>query len=376
MLSTLRNKVVGARKQELDLALNEAKVALATGNFELVTELANRVLAARNTSKSSGLTAQLLLIQAKGRQGFFVGLLDQLELLFNKVPRTNIALQASVGNEILRVCHRSGNLGVGAQRGEEMLRDFSSIWPQVEVVELLCQLSSCHFHRGDTARAEEVVTQALELAEKSSSAKTKTQTLWQSSLLKMNRGNLVLALQLVSDAERWAQIAGLQNVVPILNYNASIIMLELPGSDLSRVHRLAESAYLEMSSQNNPGGAAYACTVLSEVALRQEDYKTAQMYAEKGLSELPLEIPGPKTALLVQIAKVLARKGQLDDAKFGLFDAVEHMDQLEPSNELAKQWGDIARVFVEVGLADRGVYAYERAIQMSGLLREEESRVN
>ena len=153
MLSTLRNKVVGARKQELDLALNEAKVALATGNFELVTELANRVLAARNTSKSSGLTAQLLLIQAKGRQGFFVGLLDQLELLFNKVPRTNIALQASVGNEILRVCHRSGNLGVGAQRGEEMLRDFSSIWPQVEVVELLCQLSSCHFHRGDTARA-------------------------------------------------------------------------------------------------------------------------------------------------------------------------------------------------------------------------------
>ena len=132
----------------------------------------------------------------------------------------------------------------------------------------------------------------------------------------------------------------------------------------------------DAQNANNPGGAAYACTVLSEVALRQEDYKTAQMYAEKGLSELPLEIPGPKTALLVQIAKVLARKGQLDDAKFGLFDAVEHMEQLEPSNELAKQWGDIARVFVEVGLADRGVYAYERAIQMSGLLREEESRVN
>ena len=42
----------------------------------------------------------------------------------------------------------------------------------------------------------------------------------------------------------------------------------------------------------------------------------------------------------------------------------------ELSREVAKQWGLIARVYVEVGLTDRGVYAYEKAIQMSGLLRE------
>lgn len=375
-MNSLRKKIAGTKKQELDLNLNEARVALATGNFDVVAELANRVLLGK-TSKNSALTAQLLLIQSKTRQGLFVGSLDQLESLFSRVPKSNVGLQASVGNEIIRVCHRSGNLGIGARRGEEMMRDFSSTWPQVEVVELLCQLSSCHFHRGDTARAEEVVSKALELAEQSSSPKAKTQTLWQSSLLTLNRGNLVLALQRITDAEHWAQIAGLQNVVPILNYNAALILLDLPNSDLSRVHRLAESAYLEMSSQNNPGGAAYACTILSEVALRQEDYKTALMYAEKGVNELPSQIPGPKTPLLVQIAKVFARKGQLDEAKFGLFDAVVHMEQLEPSNELAKQWGDIARIFVEVGLADRGVYAYEKAIQMSGLLREEEeSKVN
>lgn len=379
MVSNLRIRVIGilSKKQEIDLILNQARVALAAGDFDLAAELGNSAVATKRAPKNAILATELLLIQTKARQGLFVGLLDQLELLFRRVPRTNIWLQASVGNEILRICHRSGNLGVGAQRGEEMVRDFSSKWPEVEVVELLCQLSSCHFHRGDTARAEEVVAKALELAKQFSSAKARTQTLWQSSMMTMNRGSLVLALQLVSEAEHWAQIAGLQNVIPILNYNAALIMLDLPNSDLSRVHRLAESAYLEMSSQNNPGGGAYACTILSEVALRQEDYKTALMYAEKGLKELPLEIPGPKTPLLVQIAKVLARKGQLDDAKFGLFVAVEHMEQLEPSHELAKQWGDIARVFVEVGLSERGVYAYEKAIQMSGLLREEQdSRVN
>lgn len=374
MLSTLRTKVAAllSKKQEIDLSLNEAKVALTEGNFDLVAELANRVVATKKALKSSILTAELLLIQKNARQGLFVGLLDQLELLFKKVPRSNVRLQASVGNEIIRVCHRSGNLGIGAQRGEEMARDFASNWPEDEVVELLCQLSSCHFHRGDSARAEEVVTRALELLEPSSSAKAKTQTLWQSSVLTLKKGDLILSLQRVSDAKHWAQIAGLQHVVPILNYNAALILLDLPNSDLSRVHKLAESAYLELSSQNNPGGAAYACAILSEVALRKEDFKIALMYAKRGLAELPIEIPGPKNALLVQIAKVLARMGDYDDAKFGLFDAVEHMEQLEPSRELAQQWGDIARIFVEVGLTDRGVYAYEKAIQMSGLLREEQ----
>lgn len=379
MVNTLRTRVVGAlsKKQEIDLRLNQAKVALIAGDFDLVAELANSVIVTKRASRNAILVAELLVIQTKARQGLFVGLLDQLELMFKRVPRTNTVLQASVGNEILRVCHRSGNLGIGARRGEEMVRDFASSWPVVEVVELLCQLSSCHFHRGDSARAEEVVTRALELAEKSKSAKAKTQTLWQSSFLTMERGDSVLALQLVSKAKHWAQVAGLKQVTPILNSNAALIMLDLPNSDLSQVHKLAESAYLEMSSQNNPGGAAYACALLSEIALRQENYDIALMYAKKGLSELPPEIPGPKTSLLVQIAKVHARMGDYQEATFELFDAVEHMEQLEPSRELAKQWGDVARVFVEVGLAERGVYAYEKAIQMSGLLREEQdSKVN
>lgn len=374
MLDTLRSKIASVRtaRQEIDLNLNQAKVALAAGNFDLVAELANRVLTTNKASKNSILAAELLLIQAKSRQGSFLGLLDQLELLFKKVPRSNVELQAQVGNEILRVCHRSGNLGIGAQRGEDLVREFSSSWPEIEVVELLCQLSSCHFHRGDSARAEEVVSRALEITNRSKFAKARTQTLWQSSALTTIRGDLSLALQQAAEAKHWAQIAGMQHVIPILNSNAALIMLELPDADLSYIHKLAESAYLEMSSQNNPGGAAYACEILSEIALRREDYEIALMYAKKGLDELPSEIPGPKTSLLVQVAKVLARMGNCEESKIELVRATEHMEQQEPSQELAKQWGDIARVHVEVGLTDRGVYSYEKAIQMSGLLREEQ----
>ncbi len=379
MLEALRTKVarIRADQYEISLNLNQAKVALTAGNFDLAVEHANRVLAAKKVSKNSILAAELLLIQVKSRQGSFLGLLDQLELLFKKVPRSNTELQAQIGNEILRVCHRSGNLGIGAQRGEELVREFSSSWPEIEIVELLCQLSSCHFHRGDSARAEEVVSRALEITNRSKFAKARTQTLWQSSTLTTIRGDLSLALQQATEAKHWAQIAGMQHVIPILNNNAALIMLDLPNADLSYIHKLAESAYLEMSSQNNPGGSAYACEILSEIALRQEDYENALMYAKKGLAELPSEIPGPRASLLVQVAKIHTRMGDYADAKPELFIATEHMEQLEPSRELAKQWGDIARVFVEVGLADRGIYAYEKAIQMSGLLREEQdSRVN
>lgn len=374
VLTSLKTNLARAftQRQEIAFNLNQATVALHSGNFELAATHANHVLHNKMAHKNSKLAAIFLLIQTRSRQGHFSGVLDELELLFKKVPRSNAELQAQVGNEILRVCHRSGNLGIGAQRGEELVREFSSSWPEIEVVELLCQLSSCHFHRGDSARAEEVVSRALEITNRSKFAKARTQTLWQSSALTTNRGDLPLALQQAREAKHWAQIAGMQHVIPILSNNAALIMLDLPDADLSRIHKLAESAYLEMSSQNNPGGSAYACEVLSEVALRQEDYENALMYAEKGLEELPSEIPGPRASLLVQVAKTRTRMGDYAVAKSELFIATEHMEQLEPSRELAKQWGDIARVFVEVGLADRGIYAYEKAIQMSGLLREEQ----
>lgn len=224
-----------------------------------------------------------------------------------------------------------------------MLRLYGRAWPKGDVVELLCQLSSCHFLRGDSARAEEVVQQTLVLADQADCPKGRAQSLWQSATFAEVRGELDLAVDQIGQARHWAGIAGLRKVMIALNHNAAVIMLERPGADLSSIHNLAEANYLEASSQYYPEGVAYACEILSEVGLRQEEYETALMYAKKGLTELPRDIHGPKASLLVHVAKVLA-----------------------------KQWGDIARVYVEIGLTDRGVYAWEKALQMSGLLREEQ----
>lgn len=360
------------RRRNFDTALNEAIVALTAGNLELATSIATEIQREKGAPRVSRVRAELVLAQVKSQQGPFTGILDQLELLFEKVPKRNSALQALVGNEIVNVCHRSGNLAIGASRGEEMLRLYGGSWPKVDVVELLCQLSSCHFLRGDTARAEEIVHRALVLAQQADSPKGRAQSLWQSAALAEVRGDLALAQDQLDQAKHWTQIAGLRKVMLALNHNAAVIMLERPDADLSSIHKLAEASYLEASSQNHPEGVAYACEILSEVALRREDHEMALIYAKKGLSELPPEIPGPKASLLVQVAKVLARMCNYEQSGVELSRACDHMEQLEPSRELAKQWGDIARVFVEIGLTDRGVYAYEKAVQMSGLMREEQ----
>ncbi len=357
---------------DLEFSLNEAYVSLSTGNFELATESAGGISKARRAPRGAKIRAELILIQAKSRQGLFTDLLDQLERLFARVPKRNSELQARVGNEIMYVCHRSGNLAIGASRGEEMLRLYGKNWPKVEVVELLCQLSSCHFLRGDSARAEEVVQRALILADEAGSPKGRAQSHWQSATFAEVRGELDFAVDQIGRARYWAELAGLRKVILALNHNAAVIMLERPGADLSSINKLAESNFLAESSQNHPEGVAYACEILSEVALRREDFESAFTYAKKGLAKLPPEIPGPKASLLVQIAKVLARMRNYEQSGVALSRAAVHMEQLEPSRELAKQWGDIARVYVEVGLTDRGVYAYEKAVQMSGLLREEQ----
>lgn len=363
---------VSKGNREVDSNLNQSNVALSAGNFDLAAKHAELSLGNKRASRNQKLAANFLLIRVRSRQGNFSDVLDDLDVLIERVPRFNSSLQAKIGNEIMWVCFRSGNLGMGAQRGEAFYAKYRNEWPEVELVELLCQLSSCHFHRGDTNRAEEVVAKALKLADKVQSAKGWAQSYWQSSALNSVGGDSSLAFRQINQARSWAQIAELKNVMPILNSNAALIMLDLPNSDLSRVHELAEEAYLELTLQNSPGGASYACEILSEVALRREDYANALSYAQKGLAELPAEVPGPKASLLVQVAKVHARMGNYTEAKSQIHVAAEHMEQLEPSRELAKQWGDLARVYVEVGLTDRGVYAYERAIQMSGLLREEQ----
>ena len=95
----------------------------------------------------------MVLLQVEVRQGAFEGVLDGFERLFNDHPQAAPDLRAQLGNEIVRICFRFGNLGMGVQRGEEMLREYATIWPETEVVELLCLVGSCHYHRGDTQRA-------------------------------------------------------------------------------------------------------------------------------------------------------------------------------------------------------------------------------
>lgn len=363
------------KNREIESSLNQANVALLAGNFDLAAASANLVLKNKWASKKRRLAATFLLIRVRSRQGNFSEVLDDLDALLEKVPRSDTSLQAKIGNEMIWASFRSGNLGIGSQKGEALYSKYKDTWPEVELVELLCQLSGCHFHRGDSNRAAELVAKALDLAEKIKSAKGLTQAYWQSSFLSTINGDFSLATQQINVARNWAKIAELKNVMPVLNSNAALIMLNLPNADLTRIHELAESAYLELAVQNTPGGTSYVCEILSEVALRREDYEVALSYAKKGLQELPPEVPGPKASLLVQVAKVHARMGIYMEAKTHLHVAAEHMEQLEPSRELAMQWGDLARVYVEVGLTDRGVYAYEKAIQMSGLLREEQESV-
>ncbi len=368
----LTSKFTSNKKHHIGLILNEANVAVKAGNFDIASERASRVLESKRLSKNTKLLAEFILIQTKSRQGKFTGVLDQLDALIRKIPKQNVGLQARVGNEIVWACYRSGNLGIGAARGEELLRDTASRWSEADTVELLCQLSGCHLHRGDASRAEELVFRALELAQKSSSPKALAHSLWQSSIILLDRGDLTQALQQATEAKKWAEVAGLNNAIAILNHNAAVILLGLPNSDLDLIQKLGESSYLDSSTNNFGSGAAYACEILSEVALRRGELDSALSYARKGLAEMLVEITGPQVSLLVQVAKVLARMGNYEESKVELVRATDQMEREEPSRELAKQWGDIARVYVEVGLADRGVYAYEKAIQMSGLLREEQ----
>jgi tetratricopeptide (TPR) repeat protein len=367
--------VIDQSAQERDLNLNTAKVALSSGDLEVAEELAHQVLkfGPVGVQDSASLSASVLLIQVNVRKGLFEGVLDQLEQLLKDHPKATPDLRSRIGNEIIRACIRSGNLALGVQRGEALLMEYATLWPEIEVVELMVQLAGCHFRRGDTPRATEIIGRALKLAEKCKSPKAMVQSYWQASALAGDLGDLPLALSHISHAIHWSKLAELHQVLPILNDNAAKWMLDMPNPDLDRIHDLAESAYLDLASQNNPGSAAYTCITLSEVEMRRGNFEKALMYVRKGLAELPLEMPGPKASLFSQEGKILFRLGKFAESFSMLDRAMEHMRTMAADRELATHWGEIARVYVAMGHKDLAIYAYEQAIAVGNAAQAEQN---
>ena len=366
--------VIDQSAQERELNLNTAKVALSSGDLELAEDFANKVLkyGPEGVQDAASIAASVVLLQVSARRGLFEGVLDQLEQLLKDYPKAAPDLRSRIGNEIIRVCIRSGNFALGVQRGEALLMEYAETWPETEVVELMVQLAACHFRRGDTPRATEIIGRALKLAEKCKSPKAMVQSYWQASYLSNLRGDVNLALSQITEAMHWTKLAELHQVLPILNDNAAKWMLDMPEPDLGRIHDLAESAYLDLASQNNPGHAATTCITLSEVEIRLGNFEKALMYARKGLSELPPGIPGPRASLLSQEAKILFKLGRIDESFTLLERAMEHLRTLAPDRELAFYWGEIARVFVEMDQKDYAIYAYEQAIVVGNASQAEQ----
>lgn len=352
--------------QERDFNLNTAKVALSSGDLEIAEDYASQVLAFGPTGilDSAGLAAQVVLLQVRARRWDFDGVVDQLEALFKDYPKASPELRARIGNEIVRVCLRSGNFAFGVQRGEALLLEYANLWPETEIVELMVQLGSCHYHRGDVARATEVVGRALKLAEKCKSPKSMVQSYWQASVISASRGDITLALSQISEAMQWTKLAELNQVLPILNDNAAKWMLDMPDADLDKIHNLAESAYLDLASQNNPGPAAYTCITLSEVEMRKGNLEEAQKYVVKGLSELPEDISGPRISLYCQSSKILFRMGLIEESEHQIEGAIRLLESSDHSMDHSVLWGDVARVFVSMGMKDRAIDAYEKAISV------------
>lgn len=370
---TVAELIIDEGDQEVDWTLNVAQVALSSGNLEDAENYAKLTIESSRDYNGARLAASVVLLQVRIRKGEAEGVLDELERLFDDHPQAAPDLRVRIGNEIVGFCFRSGNLGMGAQRGEEILREFATSWPETGVVELLCNVASCHYHRGDTQRASELVARALELAEKCKSPKAIVQSQWQASMLAESNGDLTLALNHITNAMHWSKLAELNDVSPKLNNIAARILLDLPNPDLVRIHDLAEVAYLDLAAQNNPVPAAYACLTLSEVELLRGNPSNALMFVRKGLTELPEDVPGPRARLLCLEAKTLFKLGMVEESHIQLELALQHAVDMEPSKEVAIYWGEVARVFVEMGLQERAIEAYEQALSAAAVASKAES---
>jgi transcriptional regulator with XRE-family HTH domain/Tfp pilus assembly protein PilF len=287
---------------------------------------------------------RVLLYQAKPREALDL-LVRARELSegagFSDVERAEILFRTGVARYMLSsIATAIGLLSQALELAERSGMPCDQLRSQI-----LHFRSRCYRRQRDFEAAREDVERALELAEGVSDRRTMGHLYFQASLLAEREGHWVLARNYAERAKaQYEEVSDRANVGRLLNNLGGLNFLLGKPEDAIRYLKDAFATALEVGSETD---AAYAVSSLAQVHLRTGSAQLAEEQARHAL-----ELLAGRVDLLDEIGnaqlvlgRALLEQDRLDEAESQFTAAQTSFDQLSSASHRAAAWvaqGDLA----------------------------------
>ena len=354
--------------RQLELDLDFAALALATGDADRALQGSAEVAGDPNAAGDPALVARASLLRADalaalGRTPDAVAAYQQCLAAYPSSAHWPAAAIAAS-----RVLRETGDLRKSASIGEAALErlEGTELAGGEEAVRLAVTHAATLYELGEVERARVLCETAIAAADALGSDRARAAAYWNSSVIESEAGNIDRALSLARTA--LALLEGRdesRNVARLRTQLAEILLRTVPAEVEAAIGHLQRAAEDYRWGQASEAERMHHQITLARARLLAGDADGATQTAQAVLDTVH-DLPFVAASAATLLGQVTWAAGAHEQARDYYAAAIRHLTAVGADRHAAQLWFDLASLLDEAGLTAEANDAYRRAAAASG----------
>jgi tetratricopeptide (TPR) repeat protein len=358
------------QRQELELKLDYAELALVSGQGTEALEKVREVLAevdgpGAETFRRRAERTQALALEA-------VGDFDEAILLLERLTEMP---EGSTGwlKELIALsrCYReAGDFQRAIEVGERASStiDGLGLEASTEAIQLTITVAGAYLQRGETGHAMRMCKRAMEAADQANSPIAKASAYWNASLIESRNGAAASALELASRALALFELGEDLRNVGRLRTEVAHMQLKIDPPEPEAALATLDQAELELGwSAASPLDRADGHLIRARAYLLLGDLTAALEQADLGRSLAGVTAPLITAQFHVLVGRIRATEGRVDEAGASYTAAIHSLTAVGADRDAAQLWFELGSLLDGTGHVEEARDAYRRAAASTGL---------
>ncbi len=359
------------RVTELQVQLNHAELALATGSITQALETVDRILAEPEVEELPDLERDASYLRAAALEA--TGDLQSAILVLEDLAEQSSGDLAWInGLTSLSRCYReSGELGRAIEVGERAATyiEEHGLAGLDESVRLSLTVAAAYLERGDIGYAARMCQRVIDRAEELASPVAKASAYWNLSLIESRRGQASTAVELARRALGILGAVDENRNVPRLQTQVAILQLRLDPPEASEALEMLLRAEQAMTVTGaGPADVADNHLAQARAQFLLGDPDSARQLASATVDKSRATAPIVAADALALLGRLSAEAGDLPAAGDHFQQAVLLLSGVGADRSAAQLWFELAGLLESIGEASSALDAYKRAGAASGLV--------
>jgi tetratricopeptide (TPR) repeat protein len=364
----LRDGIDPHARQELDLRLSYAELALQNGEAEEALTAFQALRAAAPDLVGSDVDWGVArALEALGR-------LDDAVAAYEVIRRREVHDPVTAGRwaeTVIALCRCSvelGDLGRAIELGEDALDHLGALGLEGSEAQaqLVSSLLFAYFQRGDLVRAQLLADTLIDAVDARPSRVARGAAYWNASLVAESRGRLAEALELAERAQAMFAESDSRRSIARLRVAYAWLLMRQDDPPVERAESLLRQAREELADTGTAVDLAYCDTELARVHLLLGDAAAAAALAEQVLEQLG-ETHMESGRVMLLLGQALFALGDTEGGRSQVAAAARALRGAGSPRQAAAAWREAGDALQRLGDPEGAMQAYQRALELLGV---------